>query len=644
MGNPQQQRYVNGQAAGLSRLAFRPTGVFGTLLLLFPFVGGAQTVGVTMYPLPASGTGPGSITVGPDGALWFTEVPVNTGGNAKIGRITTGEAVSEYPLVARSAQSIVTGPDGALWFVEQNAAYNLVIGRMTTAGATSDYTYSGSPSAITTGPDGALWFVGLNIGDEQNPVGRITADGAITILSYAQNSTGIVAGPDGALWFTEYNKIGRLTTAGVLTEYPVPTNRAYNGGIAAGPDGALWFTESQANQIGRITTSGVVTEYPIPTAASGPGGIPPGPDGALWFTEGNQIGRVTTAGVITEYPIPVSAGGSQGLAGIATGPDGALWFTAYSGNSIGRAVLNVEPAVVAGTPSSGSGVTQTFTLQFSHPSGYQNLGVVNALIGSSLDARNACYLAYVPSSSTLYLVDDAGDAGGPFAGQVALGNAGTIRNSQCAVNLASAAGNGTTLTLVLNIAFQPGFGGNKIAFLAARDLGAGSSGWQPAGVWQVPSAAPAAITVTGVTPAQGSGPAGTGQQFQLTLTDTKGTSDFGIANLLINGNFVDGRKACYLAYVAANNTLSLVDDAGDAGGPYAGSMVLNGQSGPIENGQCQVTAVGTSVTYSANTIALTLNITFKAGFAGNRVVYAAGRDIAGGNNTGWQPVGTWTVQ
>jgi len=47
----------------------------------------------------------------------------------------------------------------------------------------------------------------------------------------------IVAGPDGALWFTEYyaSKIGRITTAGVLTEYQISS---HSDDIVAGPDGA----------------------------------------------------------------------------------------------------------------------------------------------------------------------------------------------------------------------------------------------------------------------------------------------------------------------------------------------------------------------------------------------------------------------
>ena len=52
-----------------------------------------------------------------------------------------------------------------------------------------------------------------------------------------------------------------------------------------GPDGALWFTEYDGNKIGRITTAGAVTEFPIPTAGSQPSAMTVGPDGALWFIE-----------------------------------------------------------------------------------------------------------------------------------------------------------------------------------------------------------------------------------------------------------------------------------------------------------------------------------------------------------------------
>src|SRR5262249_35699786 len=73
--------------------------------------------------------------------------------------------------------------------------------------------------------------------------------------------------------------------------------------LVAGPDGATWFTERQSGKIGRITTAGAITEFTIPIPNSSPSGITVGPDGALWFTASGSgttppfafIGRITTA-------------------------------------------------------------------------------------------------------------------------------------------------------------------------------------------------------------------------------------------------------------------------------------------------------------------------------------------------------------
>jgi virginiamycin B lyase len=68
---------------------------------------------------------------------------------------------------------------------------------------------------------------------------------------------GITAGPDGNLWFTLRlgNTIGRITPAGVSTEFAIPTANSRSEGITAGPDGNVWFAETLASKIGRITTS-----------------------------------------------------------------------------------------------------------------------------------------------------------------------------------------------------------------------------------------------------------------------------------------------------------------------------------------------------------------------------------------------------
>jgi virginiamycin B lyase len=191
------------------------------------------------------------------------------------------------------------------------------------------------PVGITSGPDRALWFTEY----WANNIGRITPAGKLSLYPVPTAFCGanyIAAGPDGALWFTELagGKIGRITTAGVVTEYAIPTGQSSPGGITAGSDGALWFTESAGNNIGRITTSGVFTEYTLPTASTSPIDIASGSDGALWFTGGiaGQIGRITPQGSITQYSVPTT----YNLVGIAAGPDGALWSTSTGANLIVR--------------------------------------------------------------------------------------------------------------------------------------------------------------------------------------------------------------------------------------------------------------------------------------------------------------------
>ncbi len=84
------------------------------------------------------------------------------------------------------------------------------------------------------------------------------------------------------------NKIGRVTTTGTVTEFPIPTPNASPNDLALGADSNVWFTEQSASSLGRIDSSGHVTEFPVP---ADPYGIARGPDGNLWFTE-QQAGKI----------------------------------------------------------------------------------------------------------------------------------------------------------------------------------------------------------------------------------------------------------------------------------------------------------------------------------------------------------------
>jgi streptogramin lyase len=278
---------------------------------------------------------PEYITIGPDGNLWFTEF------NA-IGRVTGSGVVTEFPLPAGSSNphAIAAGPDGNLWFTlpHQNK-----VGRISPSGDITEVLGITGPMGITAGPDGNLWIT-----QSSDSIAQITTTGIITAFPIAPESypDAITVGADGNLWYVitvAYkggNKIGRITTTGVYTEFNVPTWASGISNLTAGKDGSIWFSESWADKIGRITSSGVVTEFkisPIPFTIY-PWGLTTGPDGYIWFAGyyPGVLGRVTPAGNVTYFSIPTP---DSGPIGITTGPDGNIWFTEYYGQKIGRLTI-----------------------------------------------------------------------------------------------------------------------------------------------------------------------------------------------------------------------------------------------------------------------------------------------------------------
>ena len=475
-----------------------------------------------------------------------------------------------------------------------------------------------------------------------NAGGSVTMNGPITETATFAPVTGVTVGTspsglsftvDGAAYTSAQNfnwPPNSQHTIAVTSPQPGATGTQY--AFANWSDtGAMSHTVT-ASSAGTTYTANFTTQYLLTVTAGSGGSVAP-PSG--WVNAGSTVFLSATA----------AAGyGFTGWSGEVSGTANPQPLTMNYPCNVTASFAPVAggvPSVVSAGPALGRVAAQNFTFQFAHSAGYQNLSVLDILINNFLDGRQACYLAYVLSSNTLVLVDDPGDAGGPYAGSVVLGSQAVIQNSQCAVTLTSAAGSGNTFTLALSITFTPAFSGNKIQYLAARDGSGNNTGWQAMGVWQVPPGPSGQITVDGIQ-TRNAAPGGTAQSLTFSFTDLKGAGDFGVLNVLVN-NFIDGRHACYLAYVAASNTLYLVDDAGDAGGPFAEYLVLNGAAGTIENSQCSVSGTGSSVS-PGYTLMLTLNITFQPAFAGNRIIWAAGRDAAGGNNTDWQAMGTTTVQ
>ncbi len=351
----------------------------------------------TSYPLSNVSAYPGEIVANSDGNLWFTEQY-----DLNIGRITPSGTITEFPTpedgyAQNYPVSIAAGSDGALWFT---SVLGHSVYRMTTDGTVTQYPVPNGSltwSKIIAGPDGALWFSNWSVGAQYN-IGRISTDGTMTAFPTTQqygDITRMTFGSDNALWMTRASSSGdyisRMTTSGAFSSYALPTG-AVAKGITAGPDGALWFTEYGTNSIGRITTSGVITQYPIPHANATPTFITTRADGTLWFVESSSriIGNMTTDGTfMAEYNVPYNSS----LLTMLDGPDGALWFTNPGANLIGRFEM-AEASTLTVNPTNGTNVvgsTAVFQATATNSVGFPVEGaIIRFTVSGSTIASGTC--------------------------------------------------------------------------------------------------------------------------------------------------------------------------------------------------------------------------------------------------------------
>jgi streptogramin lyase len=378
---------------------------------------------ITQFLLPTSIGFSVGIASGPDGNLWFTQSETEDNLVALIGRITTAGVITEFPTphTWNNPFDITVGPDENLWFTESVISPFNKIGRITTSGTITEFQIPtrAVPIGIAAGPDGNLWFTASTHPEGAGKIARITTSGVVTEFplpsSLGYYPASIAAGPDGNLWFTENpNKIGRITTSGVITEFSIPTPSKAPGHIIVGPDGNLWFTETSydANTgaitgaaIGRITTAGSLTEFPIATGGGGLGGITTGPDGNMWFTESRpgKIGRITIAHMpaIESRVLPV--------VGSTVGVGGSFFRTAVQLNNStttpigGRVVFH--PSGLSGT---GSDPVLLYSLS---PGQTQSIADLPAMGLSGLGSADVEVTSGTMPVVTARVFNDAGVAG-----------------------------------------------------------------------------------------------------------------------------------------------------------------------------------------------------------------------------------------
>ena len=302
----------NGSAMALDNIV---AGSDGALWFTERLVGGGAigrltTAGAySAFPLPEN-TSPVSLAGGPDGNLWISEVrtdPATSLETGLIGKLSPTGSLVEYAVPnplnfpdSNLPAAITAGSDGALWFLEEVEG-NLLT-RVTTDGTFTEMPGGNigsgfSTSALTTGPDGALWITYSTLFGNSGVL-RVTTAGV------SEPSIGL---PNLGSY---YSGIGSAGTGSAT-----PTS------ITTGPDGNVWFTElykDKTGRVGRITPAGVVTDFPLPAGAGVPGPITSGPDGALWYVNSNQlavqagaagavtlsVGRISTAGAAVQEAVP----------------------------------------------------------------------------------------------------------------------------------------------------------------------------------------------------------------------------------------------------------------------------------------------------------------------------------------------------
>ena len=335
-----------------------------------------------------------------------------------------------------------------------------------------------------------------------------------------------------------------------------------------------------------------------------------------------------------------SASLATGTYSVDIGVFDSTWAHNYywNGSAGSIAISNLQPppapAVVSTTPSSGSGASQSFALQYSDTAGVANLQTVWAYFSSTLadPASNSCLLYYNVAANLINLAQNSGTTWV----SATPGASTTLQNTQCSLNVAAmtVSLSGNTLTLNLPITFLPAYAGGKNVYLYAADVSGANSGWQQRGTWTVPavSGTPAAVSVA---PSSGSGAS---QSFALQYSDTAGAANLQTVWVYFSSTLANpASNSCLLYYNVAANLINLAQNSGTTW-----VSATPGASTTLQNTQCSLNVAAMTLSLSGNTLTLNLPITFLPAYVGGKNIYLYAADVSGANS-GWQQRGTWTV-
>ena len=287
-----------------------------------------------------------------------------------------------------------------------------------------------------------------------------------------------------------------------------------------------------------------------------------------------------------------TATGTRTASVILTDNAGNVSGTKQSVTLTGAGVASATAAIVSLTPASGSGASQAFSAVYSDTSGASDLTNVRFLMNSSTSAVNACYVIYYPASNALYLYNDAGSA---MLGPLTPGSTfTTLSNSQCALigTGSSATSSGHNLSVVLNLAFSPGFDGARNVYLEAFSS-TGNTGLVGEGTYTVtePNAtlSPASLTFA----SQAEGVASAAQSVTLS---NPGNAALAISSIALTGtNASDYAETnnCGTSLAAATSCTVSVTFTPSAAGVRTAVLAVTDNSGNVAGSTQTTTLSGT---------------------------------------------------
>jgi glucose/arabinose dehydrogenase len=466
------------------------------------------------------------------------------------------------------------------------------------------------PVALAVSPIGELYYLDRNFGG----VHRISYGGGTVTADSVTPSSGTGASQTFAFRYSNSTSAGALTTTFAMF-------------MGASGGSCLIYHDAQSNTVGVLNDAG--TQYVTGT---------PGGSGTLANSR-CAVTLPTSSRVLSGTALTLHL--AMSFSSTFTGAKTVYLYAAnaYGANtgwqSRGTWTVPAPPPVTVTadsvTPSSGTGLSQTFALQASDSTGAANIRSIFFWFTASFASgpTNSCLAYYDRPSNTLGLLNDA-------TTQYVTGTAGaaaTLSNSQCAITLGGVTTmlSGNSLTLNVPMTFMTAFAGAKNVHLYAANAAA-NSGWPIRGTWTVPASGPApAVTADSILPASGSGAS---QTFAMRFSDTTGAVNLMTMYALFSGS---GGGVCLVYYDRASNTLGLLNDAGNQ---YVTGMA--GGAGTLANSRCSITLGSSSGVVSGSTLTLNLATAFGAPFAGAMNIYLYAANMAG-LNSGWQLRGTWTA-